>query len=577
MQTGLFGLRLLGPFALSAPDGGRIDISSQKGRALIALLAMAPNGERSRAWLRTMLWETRGEAQAMASLRRELSSLGQLFDAHGAGALLVRGRDSIRLDLDRLTVDALDVAAHFDADHRSARPDFLEGIDLPDGEAFEDWLRACRSRIDDLVATLAAQPAENRATAEAILGEALPPKESLLIERPPPVPVKPSLAVLPFVMDGERDGVIGQAMAEEVSFSLAHYPALFVVAAAAASSLLLTGLSPVDIAHRLGVRYLIDGRVERAGDRLRVAVQLLEGGSASPIWTQRFEGSESGLFELQDDIARAAAAQIWSTIDLSERQRSRSSQLNHADCYALYWHAHARFREWTPEGNREAIRLCARIEAIEPGNVLVSALAGFCNGVACQAGWADDPAASRAAAVRHLQFALATDPNNVEVLGYAAGTMVSIGGDMRVADRLIDRALAILPAYQPTLFWGGWVDISNNRPARARERFELSLRINPASGVRAYAIGGIGITLLLEGAYEDAYAMLSDAVTYGGQYPASLAGFCIAAAMVGDSDSARTALAAIERHTPIENVLSIVRDPTLRQGLDAVIAGLRAA
>ncbi|MEQ1510410.1 MAG: tetratricopeptide repeat protein [Sphingopyxis sp.] len=572
-----YALRLLGPFALLTPDGTRIDISSKKACALLALLAMASNGERSRTWLRTMLWETRDEEQAMASLRRELSSLGRQLDACGAGTLLLRSRDRIQLDLGRINVDALDLALHIDSASSIRDNQFLEGFDLRDSEAFEDWLRNQRSRIDDLVETIAQSSGIDHASPDSLLGEALPPKEALLVHMPPPVPIKPSLAVMPFLYDGERNNSISIGYAEEIGFAIARYPALFVVASAAASALYEAGMGPRDIAHQLGVRYLVDGRIELTEEKIVVAVSLLEGKTAASIWSHRFVSDRVGQTALQEEIAEQTASQIRSKIDLTERHRGRTGQLRSADSYDLYWQAQAQFREWTAEGNRAAIALCKRIEEVEPGNVLVAALVGFCHAIAYQAGWSVDPLASRQAAISCYQFTLASDPNNVEVLGYAAGTMVSIGGDMRVAERLIDRALSILPGYQPTLFWGGWVDIANGKAARARSRFEMSLRVNPASAVRAYAIGGIGIAFLLEGQFDDAYTMLSDAVTYGGHYPASLAGYCIAAAMVGQTEEARAALQALEQRTPIANVLSIVQDEALRNRLLSVMDAVRAA
>ena len=71
----VFTLNLLEAFRLTSPEGARIDIVSKKGMALLAMLAMAGDGERTRAWLQDRLWGTRERAQAQSSLRRELSNL----------------------------------------------------------------------------------------------------------------------------------------------------------------------------------------------------------------------------------------------------------------------------------------------------------------------------------------------------------------------------------------------------------------------------------------------------------------------------------------------------------------------
>ena len=157
------------------------------------------------------------------------------------------------------------------------------------------------------------------------------------------------------------------------------------------------------------------------------------------------------------------------------------------------------------------------------------------------------------------------------VLGYAAGTLISIGGDLAVAERLIDHALTLLPSYQPTLFWGGWVDLARGDPARARERFELSLRINPAAGVRAYAVTGIGVACLMEGRFADAYRLLHEAVEFIPDYPVTLVGFCVAAAMAGEAADARRAADRIRESGALAAVILILQKPEHRALLEAGI------
>ena len=121
-----------------------------------------------------------------------------------------------------------------------------------------------------------------------------------------------------------------------------------------------------------------------------------------------------------------------------------------------------------------------------------------------------------------------------------------IAGDLAVADRLVAHALHRLPGYQPTLFWGAWVDVAQGNPERARERFELALRINPEAGTRAYTIAGIGIALLLQGDAVEAHAMLTEALLYIPTYPMALAAYAVAASAVGDVKGARRAADALK-------------------------------
>lgn len=133
VQVTPYYLEILGPLRLSY-DGRRIDIPSRRGQVLLAMLATSPSGERTRAWLQDRLWGSRPTAQAQASLRRELSSLRKLInrDSHE----LIHA-DHLRLWLDKelITVETGGIGG-----------EFLEGIDLPGEEGFEDWLREHRTQ-----------------------------------------------------------------------------------------------------------------------------------------------------------------------------------------------------------------------------------------------------------------------------------------------------------------------------------------------------------------------------------------------------------------------------------------------
>lgn len=565
---------LMGPFGLFTPARQRIEVRSRKAIALLALLAFSPSGLRTRAWLQAILWGTRAPAQAQSSLRRELSTLCTLLDRHGAGALLIRESQRIQLCIDRIELDT-DRLALVPADTAlRGVGELLEGIDLPDCEGFEDWLRQQRSRIADLQRYAVPEPVAEEPKGAAVLGGPLPATALLTGNQPPAVPPKPSIAVLPFALPVGSDlpAWLGESVAQDIGLTLASFPALFVVASSAAAALAQRQMTPPEIARALGVRYLLAGSLRAGNVGVRTATQLIEGQSGQQIWVQQFATPLDDLAELGEQIAVAVAPQIWSKIDLSERHRGLSAPMARDSSYDLYWRANALFRHWKRESGLEAIQLTEELVAINPGCALSASLAAYCHATAYAFRWTLDLEASRRAAILHFQNALRLDGSDVEVLGYAAGTLVAIGGDMDQADRLVSHALSLLPAYQPTLFWGGWVDIANGKPARARERFELSLRINPASAVRSYALTGIGISLLLTGDAAAAFDLLKHAAIELTDYPLTQAALAIAAVMTGDLDSARKAKVKLDALGGPELVLQIFRSDDQRAHIAAALA-----
>ena len=127
---------LFGPFTVQGPDGADLTPKSLKSRAILAMLAVAPRGSRSRVWLRDKLWSDRGEDQASASLRQALLDIRSALGDRAA-VVLTADKHTVSLDLAAIRVDALEAAQGSVAVGQTEN--FLEGIDVRDPE-FEDWL-----------------------------------------------------------------------------------------------------------------------------------------------------------------------------------------------------------------------------------------------------------------------------------------------------------------------------------------------------------------------------------------------------------------------------------------------------
>ena len=492
--------------------------------------------------------------------------------------MLVRESQRVQLRLDHLEIDILALGMGTANAPPFDKGDLLEGIDLPGCEEFEEWLRVQRSRISDLLRIRLPAPGTETPTAAAVLGGALPSVSDLLETRPPPIPPKPSVSVLPFTNAVSREADwLGQSLADEIGMTLAQFPQLFVVASTAALALAQRQLTHTDIATQLGVRYLLAGSVRHANQEIRIAVRLIDGQTGQQIWGKTFHTPLSDVASVEDRIAVAVAPQIWTNIDLAERTRGITEPIRERNSYELYWRANGLLRTWSRENTLEAIDIAAELTQLNPNCALSASLAGFCHGVAYSLGWTADRMATRRAAIGHYQNAMRFGGSNIEALGYAAGTLVCIGGDMTLADQLIAHALTLLPAYQPTLFWGGWVDIATGNMERARERFELSLRINPAAGVRNFAMTGIGVTYLMSGDAITSYRVLRVAAAELPHYPVAQAALAVAAAQCGEDMVAREAVEALDAIDGEKSVLNTLQDERFQHLIRGALAGIRAA
>jgi len=531
-----YRLNLIGPFGLFAPDGHRIDISSQKGVALLALIVVAPGGVRSRRKLEALLWGGRPAKQAQDSLRRELSNLRKRLSAHGAGDLLISETKRVGAAVERIEVDVFSLGVTPPDSRVRLAGDFLEGIDLSDCDEFEEWLRDERERVRHMIEVATPQPAVSHSTPAEAYGDRIPPAVETLGHAPRLAP-KPSIAVLPF--GAPPQSWLGVGMADEISVCLSAFPQLFIVSSNGARALADAGLGWQEIARRLGVRYVLEGTVAQDGSRLRVSAALLDVGSGEQFWADTFLGEADNAFELQQQVAGRIAPQIWTKVDVAERQRGLRSTGPLVSDYERYWRANALSRSWDRDSISEAITLSLELVGRDPTCPWATSLAAYCQSVAWLLQLSPDREAVRRRAITHLQAALRYGGDNVEALGYCAGTLLNIGGDIDLADRLIATALSLLPAHQPALFWGGWVDVLRGDADRAVGRFELALRVNPVTGAMGQTLAGIGLARLLQGRPGEAFEMLEQAEKHAPGFPPARLGLAVAAQLSGRTDLAR--------------------------------------
>lgn len=556
-----YRLCLVGPFRLTSPDGRRIEISSQKAMALIALVVVAPGGVRSRRKLEAMLWGTRASEQAQASLRRELSNLRKQLALNGAGDLLISETKRVALAIDQIEVDIFSLGlGPPDARARYAG-DFLEGIDLPDCDEFEEWLRNERDRVRDMIDLVVPAPPTPLLSGPDVYGAAVPRAEETLGSGAPRLPPKPSIAVLPFAVPSDpAKSWLGAGMADEISVCLSAFPQLFIVSSNAARALDEDGINRTEIARRLGVRYLLEGTILREGPSLRISVGLVDGCSGEQFWGESFLGRSDASFELQQEIAGRIAPQIWTKVDHAERQRSLRLTGPLSGDYERYWRANALSRSWDRDSIAEAITLAMELVDRDPTCAWATSLAAYCNSIAWLLNQSPDREAVLRRSIQNYQAAMRFGAENVEALGYCAGTLLNIGGDIDMADRIVARALHLLPAHQPALFWGGWVDVIRGAPVRAIERFELALRINPVSGVSGQTLAGIGFARLQQGKVAEALPLLVEADRNVPNFPPTLIGLCVAAHLAGEAALARNAVSALRAGGGLE-LAAMLRRP----------------
>ena len=389
----------------------------------------------------------------------------------------------------------------------------------------------------------------------------------------PPLPSRPSIAVLPFanITGGKEEDFFSDGVVEEIVTALSRFPALFVIASA--SSLTYRGdeRGQAPIAKELGVRYLLEGSVRRSGARVRIAVKLSDALEDAQIWAERFDGDMDDVFALQDDVARAVAGQIAPTIEAADIRRAYARPTSDLSAYEFYLRAVHRERDFDQQALQDTIALLDRALELDPHFARALAFQGMMHSLPDWLGSSENAGASRRLSLDFARRAMSEGSDDPEVLGIVSNLFVWAGEDIAVADALAERALARNPGASFVWFASAWVKLFSGRPALAIEQFETHLRLDPRSPNLAFVKGGFGLALLLLGRFEAAIPTLKEAIQRLPEHPFYQAGLAAAYGHLGRITDAAPALKSLNS-SQIRTVLDQLRRPEDRELLRSGLA-----
>ena len=428
-------LSLHGPLRIRGANGAELASLSLRGRALLAYLSQQPGMRAERGLLADLLWSDRAEEQARASLRQELALLRKALPE----GVLDANRQTVWLDAARIALD------------QTGTGDFLQGFDLP-SEGFEDWLRQSRA-LSPAAAPAPATPNEG---------------------------TRPVLAILPFDELGAPEAdMFADGVVEEITSALSRVHEFHVIARQSAFALRGAALDVPQAAARLGADYLVEGSVRRAGDKVRIAVQLARGSDGHTLWSARFDDRLDDLFALQDRIAAQVAGQISPSLRAAEIARARTRPPSDRTAYDLLLTAYPYFWSLRQDDNDHAAALLDDALRLDPDFVPAMALRAWVHAQQVTYMWSRDPAGERALALALAERAAGMVGDHAPSLTAIAGTYIQAGDDLPLAQTYLDRALALDPNNAWAWIRQGWLHqyVAEIEPALAA--FDHAERLSP--------------------------------------------------------------------------------------------------
>jgi adenylate cyclase len=326
-------------------------------------------------------------------------------------------------------------------------------------------------------------------------------------ELSPPLPDKPSIAVLPFDnMSGDpeqeyfADGVV-----ESITAALSRIRSFFVIARNSAFAYKGRPMNVRTIGRELGVAYVLEGSVQRAGNRVRITVQLIETAGGAHIWAEKYDGALDDIFDLQDRITEQVAGAIQPSIRLAEVERTGRKPPQDLSAYDYAMRAMRHVWMLDERDAARALELLQKSLAADPDYPLALALTAWCHAQFAVYNWTDDHAGSISKALRCAELAAQGSDDDPLVLT-VLGAVQSIARHQETARLILERAIAL----DPNSAWAwsrlAWVDAYTNNGERALDRFERALRLSPLDPINFNNHVGMGAALLSLGQYEESVA-----------------------------------------------------------------------
>jgi TolB-like protein len=325
-------------------------------------------------------------------------------------------------------------------------------------------------------------------------------------ERPAlPLPDKPSLVVLPFQnMSGDPEQeYFADGIVEEITTALSRIRSLFVIARNSAFTYKARAVDVRQVGRDLGVRYVLEGSVRKAGSRVRITGELVEAATGTHLWADRFEGTLEDVFDLQDRMTASVVAAIEPNVRAAEIQRAQRKPAANLHAYDLLLRALPHFYGRTEAGLAAAARLLRQAVATDPGYALGLAYLAECQWRTSVRSLIDPGDPTVAEMVPLVQSALALDPNDPEILAIAGEIMVRFGRDLSGGMALLDRSLELNPNNAFALGVAAGLRAYSGDTATAISLLDRCARHNPLDQNYRLCCGYM-ITYFVAGEYERA-------------------------------------------------------------------------
>jgi adenylate cyclase len=362
---------------------------------------------------------------------------------------------------------------------------------------------------------------------------------------------KPSIAVLPFEnLSGDPEqGYVADGMVEEIITALSRIHWLFVIARNSSFTYKGRIVDIKQVGRELGVSYVLEGSVRKAGNRVRITGQLLDTTTGAHLWADHFDGSLEDVFELQGTVASSVAGMIEPTLQAAEHRRSTQRPTNELTAYDLFLQARVALYSASRQGTMRALDLAER--ALERdrsyGSALAVATRCHCNIYVCV--WTNDLEATRKEGIELARRALRVAGDDPFILANAAFALALFGEDIATAIALVDHSLQLNPSFARGWHLSGGLHLWAGQYDLAIEHVETSIRLSPREP-RSGTYLSIGMGHFFARRTEKAVEMIGLSLQENSEWPPTLRFMASCLAHLGRLKEAQEMVKRLQAITP---------------------------
>ena len=384
------------------------------------------------------------------------------------------------------------------------------------------------------------------------------------------LPDKPSIAVLPFQNmsgDPEQD-YFADGMVEDIITALSRFRQIFVIARNSSFTYKGRAVDIKQVGRELGVRYVLEGSVRKAANRVRITGQLIDTATGAHLWADRFDGGLEDIFDLQDQVTASVVGAIAPKLEQAEIERAKRKPTESLDAYDYFLRGIASLHQGAWQAHNEALPLFYRAIELDPNFASAYGLAALCYVPRKTNGWMIDPVQETAEAARLAGRAAELGKNDAVALSAGGYALAYIVHDLDGAAALIDRALVLNPNLAAAWLRSSWVRVYLGEPERVIEHAARAMRLSPLDPFLSGMQGATAFAHFFAGRYEQASAWSEKALREQPHYLTALRVAAASSALAGRLEEARQAIARLHQLDPALRVSNLKDRIPLRRPED---------